>query len=249
MDTRAPLTLAEQVAAARDWWLEAGVDSEFADEPHNWLERPVEVVEPPRATRAPIKPSEPALPQLGGPSSGWPRALAEFAPWWLASEQLETGGSGPRVAPRGSAGAELMILLAMPEDGDRERLLSGPHGQLIGKMLAAMGIAEDAAYFASALPRHAHHPDWQALADRGLGRVLAHHVTLATPRHLLVLGRAMLPLFGHDPAQDGAKQRPIALEGSAVPAFVSFGPDALLNARQHRAALWRGWLDWTGGDQ
>jgi uracil-DNA glycosylase len=248
MKTHSP-TLAEQVAAARDWWLDAGVDSEFTDTPLNWLERPEVAVEPAPEPAIPAKPAEPALPPLGGPPSSWPQAISEFAPWWLASEQIDTGGSGPRVAPRGVRGAELMVLVSMPEDGDRERLFSGPQGQLIANMLAAMGIGEDAAYLATALPRHAHHPDWQALADRQLGKILVHHVNLVSPKRLLVLGRAMLPLFGHDPAQAGAKPRPIALEGSGVPALVSFGPEALLQTPRFRAGLWRGWLDWTGGDQ
>ena len=247
MDTRDPPPLAEQLAAARDWWLEAGVDSEFADEPRNWLERPAQ--EPTEAPQpaAPVKPPEPVLPPLGGAPLSWPQTLAEFAPWWLAGDQLDTGGTGLPVAPRGAPGAELMILVPMPEDADRDRLLSGPQGQLIGNMLAAMGIADDAAYFASALPRHARHPDWQALADRQLGQVVAHHVNLAAPRRLLMLGRAMLPLFGHDPAQAGAKPRRIEVQGCGVPALASFGPDALLQTPRFRAGLWRGWLEWTGG--
>ena len=248
MDSRTPLTLAEQVAAARDWWLEAGVDSEFADEPRNWLERPVPAVEEPATVAAPAKPAEPAAPPLGGPASAWPQTLAEFAPWWLAGDRLDTGGTGPLVAPRGAAGAELMVLVPLPEAGDGERLLSGPQGTLVGNMLAAMGIPEDAAYLAAALPRHALHPDWAALAARDLGKVLIHHVNLAAPKRLLVLGRAMLPLFGHDPAQAGANPRPIALEACGVPALVSFGPDTLLERRQYRAGLWRGWLEWTGGE-
>ena len=52
-----------------------------------------------------------------------------------------------------------------------------------------MGIAAGpASIVASALPRHAPHPDWAALARDGLGDVLAHHVTLAAPQRLLVLG-------------------------------------------------------------
>lgn len=248
MDSRSSLTLSEQLAAAQDWWLEAGVDNEFANEPRNWLERPAERAVPTPAPIAPAKPAAPAVPPVGGPPEAWPQALADFAPWWLASEDLETGGSGPRVAPRGVAGAELMILVAMPEEQDRDRLLSAKQGQLIGNMLAAMGLAEDAAYLASALPRHARHPDWDILAERRLGALVARHVNLVAPRRLLVLGRAMLPLFGHDPAQAGAKPRRIALESCEVPTLVSFGPDTLLEARQHRAGLWRGWLDWTGGE-
>jgi DNA polymerase len=247
MDTRSPPTLAEQLAAAHDWWLEAGVDSQFGDEPRNWLERPAEKPAEAPQTPAPARIAAPIVPPLGGPAAGWPQALAEFAPWWLTSEQLDTGGSGPRVAPRGVAGAELMVLVPMPEETDSDRLLSGAQGQLIASMLGAMGIAEDAAYIAAALPRHARHPDWQALADRALGEVVAHHVSLAAPRRLLVLGRAMLPLFGHDPAQAGAKPRRIEVQGCGVPALASFGPEALLQTPRFRAGLWRGWLEWTGG--
>jgi len=249
MNKRSPLTLAEQVAAAQDWWREAGVDHDFADEPRNWLEKPVESAEEPLRAIAPARPEEQQIPPLGGSALGWPQSLADFAPWWVASDQLETGGTAPRVAPRGVAGAELMVLIPMPEDSDRDRILSGPQGALIGNMLKAMGIAEGAAYLAAALPRRASHPDWSALAARDLGKVLVHHVNLAAPKRLLVLGRAMLPLFGHDPAQAGAKPRPIALEGCGVPALVSFGPEALLETPRFRKSLWQGWLDWTGGDQ
>jgi DNA polymerase len=249
MDKRSPLTLAEQVAAAQDWWREAGVDGDFTDAPRNWLEKPAEPALEPLPAAAPARPAEPDIPPLGGPPASWPQTLSEFAPWWLASDQLETGGTAPRVPPRGAAGAELMVLLPMPEDGDGEQLLAGPQGRLIGNMLAAMGIAEGAAYLAAALPRHARHPDWDALAARDLGKVLIHHVNLAAAKRLLVLGRTMLPLFGHDPAQAGAKPRRIALEGCGVPALVTFGPEALLQTPRFRAGLWRGWLDWTGGDQ
>lgn len=249
MDRRPSLTLAEQFAAAQEWWREAGVNSDFADAPRNWLEQPVK---PPSSAEVPVKPAQsatPAIPSLGGDPLGWPQSLAEFAPWWLTNDQLATGGSAPRIAPRGPTEAELMVLVPMPEEADRERLLSGPQGSLIGNMLAAMGIAEDSAFLAAALPRHARHPDWQALADRELGKVIVHLVKIAAPKRLLILGRAMLPLFGHGSAQPGQKPLPIELQGSPVPALVSFGPENLLETPRFRAALWRGWLDWTGGRQ
>jgi len=245
MDQR-PLTLAEQIAAAQDWWREAGVDSDFADEPRNWLERPAEAQPalPPAATAIM---AEPPVPPLGGDAAAWPQSLTDFASWWLTDEALETAGAGPRVPPRGAANAELMVLVPMPEESDAERLLSGPQGRLVGNMLMAMGIADDAAYLAAALPRHARHPDWQALASRDLGKIMLHHVNLVAPKRLLVLGRAMLPLFGHGSAQPGQKPLPIQLQGSSVPGLVSFGPENLLETPRFRAALWRGWLDWTGG--
>ena len=40
MDMPRDHTLGESLAAALDWWREAGVDGDFADEPRNWLEKP-----------------------------------------------------------------------------------------------------------------------------------------------------------------------------------------------------------------
>jgi DNA polymerase len=251
IDARPQPTLAEQLAAAHAWWHEAGVDCDFADDPRDWLAKPETVAATDEAQfttpARPLKPAEPEIPPLGGDRSGWPQQLADFAPWWLAEEGLETGGTAPRVAPRGSEGAALMVLVPMPEEGDSNSLLAGAQGKLIANMLTAMRIAEDAAYIAAALPRHAKHPDWQALAARQLGEIVAHHVRLARPKRLLVLGRAMLPLFGHDPAQGAAAVRAIALEGCDVPALASYGPEPLLATPRFRAALWRGWLEWTEG--
>jgi DNA polymerase len=249
MDRRPSLTLAEQVAAAQEWWREAGVDSDFADAPRNWLAQPAKPAPAAEPARVAAKPAEPVNPPLGGDPATWPQSLADFAPWWLGNAQLETAGTAPRIAPRGAANAELMVLVPMPEASDSDRLLSGPHGRLIANMLRAMGVPEDRAFLAAALPRHAHHPDWSALAERELGKLLVHLVNLATPKRLLVLGRAMLPLFGHGSAQPGQKPLPIKLQGSPVPALVSFGPENLLETPRFRKLLWQGWLDWTGGGQ
>lgn len=244
MDMTQGPTLGESLASALDWWREAGVDGDFADEPRNWLERPEAKEEAAPAPAAASKmPVAPPIPPLGGDRKSWPAALDTFASWWC---NIETPGSGPAIAPRGAAGAELMVLVPMPEDEDRETLLSGRQGQLVTNMLAAMGIEQ--AYIAAALPRHAAHPDWSALAERQLGDVLRHHIALAAPRRLLVLGRKMLPLFGHDPAQGTPIAGPIALEGLDVPVLAAVGPETLLDEPRFRKTLWRAWLEWTEGN-
>ena len=246
MDQRPDHSLGETLEAALDWWREAGVDSDFSEQPRNWLAKPEPKEEAaPAAVTVTTQPAVLQIPPLGGDSAGWPRTLQEFAAWWLGDPSLETPGTGPRIAPRGAAGAELMVLVPYPEAGDRERLLSGRQGELVANMLKAMGIGEDRAYLASALPRHAAHPDWQALCERGLGAVLRHHIALAAPKRLLVLGRKMLPLFGHDPAQGTPTAGQIALEGIGVPVLAAVGPETLLDEPRFRKALWRAWLDWT----
>lgn len=251
MDMQRDHTLGEALGSALDWWREAGVDGDFVDEPHNWLARPEpkEEAASPAAPAIAKRPAAPQIPPLGGDSANWPKTLPEFTEWWCGDPSLETPGTGPRLAPRGAAEAELMVLVPYPEESDRERLFSGRQGELVANMLGAMGIAEDRAYLASALPRHAAHPDWQGLAQRQLGAVLRHHVALAAPKRLLILGRKMLPLFGHDPAQGAPIAGQVALEGMGAPVLAAVGPETLLDEPRFRKALWRAWLDWTEGTQ
>jgi len=246
MDRHGDHTLGETLAAALDWWREAGVDGDFADEPRNWLDKPeASSPETPASVQVPVaqRPAAPAAPPLGGERAGWPLSLEAFADWLRG---LEAPGSGPPLAPRGEAQAELMVLVPMPEDTDREELLSGRQGQLVANMLKAMGI--ERFYLAAALPRHARHPDWSALAERQLGDVVRHHIALAQPKRLLILGRKMLPLFGHDPAQATPLAGPMTLEGLRMPVLAAVGPEALLEEPRFRKTLWRAWLDWTGND-
>ncbi len=169
--------------------------------------------------------------------------LADFTPWWLAEPSLDPAPAGTRVPPRGSAGAELLVLVPMPEQGDSQQLLSGKHGQLVAAMLRAMGIAPDAAYIAAALPRHTPVPDWEGLQTAGLGEVLRHHLALAAPRRVLVLGQDVLPLLGLEKRR-GVGNLPLA--DGVSPLLASLAPDILLGNPRARADLWRRWLDWTG---
>jgi DNA polymerase len=245
-------TLESKIAAALDWWREAGVDVVFTDEAHGWLREPTAPAAPtendrPRA-QAEVEPA-PAPPptQMGGPLDAWPKDLATFREWWLTEASLDEGGLAPRVAPVGDANPELMILVEMPEAGDRDTLLSGPQGQLLGGFLSAAGLSLAQVYRASVLPRHTVLPDWSGLAAEGIGNVLAHHVALVQPKRLLVLGRSILPLCGHDPAQGAAALTFFHHESGRVPLLAEVGLDRLLEKAQLRARLWKRWLDWTDG--
>src|SRR5690606_15810040 len=157
-------------------------------------------------------------------------------------------GSRPRVPPRGEMGARLMLLAPMPEEGDRDALLSGPHGRLLASFALAAGVDAASLYWATALPRHSQLPDWSRLAADRLGEVLRHHVALAAARRLVVLGRDVLPLLGHDPAQAAPPVSEIAIQGRQLPMLASYSPERLLDNARLRAELWRRWLDWTEGD-
>jgi uracil-DNA glycosylase len=247
MDDPRHLTLGEEITAALDWWREAGVDGDMRDAAQGWMavaepEAAAAIAEPvARAARPEPEPAPPASVDR----SAWPQDLGAFAAWWLADPWLDEGRTTGRVPPRGITGAELMILVAEPEADDSDELLSGPQGRLLSAMLAAMGIAKDNAYVASVLPRAMPHADWAALAARGLGELACHHIALAAPKRLLVLGSNILPLLGHDPANNSGRAGEFQHGGLTVPMLAARDLALLREKPRWKAAFWQSWLDWT----
>lgn len=249
-----PLTLAQQLAAAQDWWREAGVDHMFADATEVWLREPEEEApaDPARPAARPayvLPPPEPEekRPAIGGDPASWPQTLAEFSAWWLAEPSLDSGGGRPRIAPRGPEGAKLMVLVPEPEPEDAESLLSAARGRLLASFLRAAGLDPSEIYLASALARHTPAADWASLVSGGLGAVTLHHISLVRPQRVISFGRDILPLFGHDPAQSPASLRKINHQGSSFPLLAERSLDFMLARPATRSGFWQRWLDWTDG--
>jgi len=247
MSPRPAPTLAESLAAAQAWWREAGVDYAFSDRPARWLadEAPSPGPARPEPDAAIPPRQEPAHAPVGGEREGWPGDFAAFRGWWLGEPSLDEGGLHPRVPPRGNPDAALMMMVTMPEAEDRDTLLSGAQGRMLGSFAQAAGLASDAVAFGSALPRHTPLPDWDRLAARGYGEVLLHLLSLARPQRLIVFGRGILPLLGHSPAQGAPGVSELSIQGRRLPLLWTYAPDTLLRSARERATLWRRWLEWT----
>jgi DNA polymerase len=239
-------TLEAELRAIDAWWRQAGVDHDFTNEPTNWLAEPaVEAGEEPRrAATAPAVPVELPPELLAGGPDEWPTTLETFDAWWTTEPALALGARA-RIAPRGPVHAPLMVLICQPEAEDAAELLSGPQGALLGNMLAAFGIAPEAARIAALIPSCVPHPDWPALDRAGWGALARRHLALAAPQRLLVFGQVALPLLGHDPAQDSAAFSEVAHEGGVVPALCAPELDTLLHRPRLKARLWQRWLEWT----
>jgi DNA polymerase len=121
-----------------------------------------------------------------------------------------------------------MLIALMPEAVDSTDLFSGPEGRLLRNMLAALGVGEQQAYFATALPAAMQMPDWEGLAASGLGAVLSHHVSLARPERVMLLGNPLAPMLGE----------------IAPPLLAALAPDQLLAHPRQRSRLWARLLDW-----
>ncbi|MHA6317334.1 hypothetical protein ACXYN8_06710 [Altererythrobacter sp. CAU 1778] len=240
--------LASALAAATDWWREAGVDCAFVDEPQSWLQaKEVEAAvnpEPRRATDVLVKAPEPVRPSIGGAASEWPGDLPAFQEWWMTQDTLAPPGA-LRVRPSGPVGAELLLAVAHPEQADGDTLLSGPLGRFLRSFTKAAGLDETSLYFASLLPACTPHEDSAELAQAGIADIFAHHVSLVKPKRLLVFGADALSLMQHDPAQGPAEVREYAIQSGTVPMLCAWGPDRLGQRARARKAFWNTWLQWT----
>lgn len=160
----------------------------------------------------------------------------------MANPALERTGPYPRIAPRGNAGSALMVLVPQPEEHDRTSLLEGPHGRLLANMLAAMGVDADAVYLASALPCHTPMADLAAHGASGLDEVLTHHIALATPQRLLVLGTGLAAMLS---PQNDQPLREINHAGGKLPVIMGETLDAFMEMPRLKARFWRRWIEWS----
>lgn len=257
-------TLAREFASALAWWQAAGVDCDFHDDATAWLaEEPIGQGSDGAATPASVRdarqndnpaatkerpaldrlapappPLVPARENLLGESP--PADLAAFRAWWMEAGTLDTARGFPRVPPRGEAGAKLMVLVPQPEDSDRRALLEGPQGRLLAAMLAAMGLTPEQIYLAATLPAHRPMADLASLAATGMDAVTAHHIGLAAPQRLLVLGGSLAPMLGAT-AENGLREFNHA--GGKLPVIFGDTLEAMLHMPRLKARFWRRWME------
>lgn len=233
---------AADIASLMGWWQDAGIDVLVDDRPRDWL-APAEPAAP--AVRAPsaarVRPAPAAQPEAPAASS-FPDTLPAFRAWLAASEKLIIP-MGARIPPAGDAASGLMVLVDLPEaeDAASGRLLSGPVGELFDKMLAAIGRSRDSLYLAAMAPGRPP-GGYVDKASAALFIELArHHVALAGPRALLLMGDQPSRAFlrqGFVEARGRAHD--VALSGGVTTAVATFHPRTLI---QHPDQKRRAWED------
>lgn len=245
-------SIAQLLDASTRWWEAAGVDLCFSDEPAVWLQ-----ASPPLAERvAPEGKAAPPPAQAPDTSADGqapadllgdtpPLTLADFRDYWLGAPAIYPGPLSRRVAPRGEINPALMVLVLDPEPEDSDTLLSGPQGALLAQILRAMGIARDAAYIASALPVHTPMADPPALAQSGMGAVLAHHIGLVQPEAVLAFGAGLAPLLAPDDAMNGMSLRENKHTPLVPPVFQCEALSSLAAMPRLKARFWRRWMEWS----
>lgn len=238
-----------------DWWALAGLDTLVGEEPAGWL------VLPPANDAAAAKPkrvanAEPELPPLPValqrqevPKAAEPKGPVAFPDdWndfqhWLATSNDVPGSQWDvrRVLPAGNAGAPLMLLTAWPEIDDQQGgvLFSGMAGQLLDAMLQAIGMARGDCYAASlAVTRPA---GGRCDGDEAveLDRLLWHHLRLAKPERLLLIGGDIVRMAAATSLPDArGKLLDVNQDGGKVETVAVAHPAMLLARPAQKAAAW-----------
>ena len=242
------------VAAALRWWDDMGVDTLVEDAPQPWLGRAAKPVDPlVTAEESRFSGSNAPPPVVTeAPLAPLPQSLEALVDWLMQDPAVpEAGPADRRLRPFGMPGAAIAIVTDMPEPGDAEAsmLLSGEAGQLFDRMLAAIGLDRSCVYCLPLCPGRPPTGRLSSSALTRLGEIARHHLALAAPQRVWLLGQATSQaLLGEDattsPDKMGADMKQVA-EG--LPGIASLHPRLLLQTPQRKAAVWKDMQALIGG--
>ncbi|ABQ70442.1 uracil-DNA glycosylase [Rhizorhabdus wittichii DC-6] len=247
MDLGASLGSTAEITSLMGWWEDAGLDVLVDEAPRDWLARVVPPVARPVAAVAAPAPV-PAQPTVAAPIPAQPAARAAAFPdtldgfqSWLATSDEITMPMSARIAASGDPATGLMVLVDLPEAEDpaNGRLLSGPAGDLFDKMLGAMGRDRQSLYLSAMAPGRPSGGFVDPTQGALFGRLARHHVLLAQPRALLLMGEQPSRTFlnlGFVEAR--GRVHDVQLPGGAVNAVATFHPRTLLQHPQQKRRAW-----------
>lgn len=226
-------------ASTLGWWADAGVDVFVEEAPRDWL-APVPVAPS-------VVPPEPASPEVAvpaaeamAPAAALPGDLAAFRAWLRADPSLP-GPAAARLDAAGDPATGTMVVVDMPEpeDGAAGTLLGGEAGALFDNMMRAIGLARETLYLAPLASARPASGRLDAGAIEAFGRLMRHHVALARPRRLLLMGDAAVRAMLAMPcAAARGRVHPLDADGHAVAAVASFHPRFLVQTPARKAAAW-----------
>ncbi len=161
-----------------------------------------------------------------------------------ACRRCELAGQRTQVViGRGSRRAEWLVVGEAPgaEEDRQGRPFVGPAGQLLDRMLAAIGLDEAHVYIANTVkcrPPGNRDPRPQEVA--ACHDYLLNQISLLRPRLLLVVGRvAAQTLLGTDAPLSRLRGRPHRHAETGLPLVVTYHPAYLLRSPREKARAWQ----------
>lgn len=223
----------EAAASALTWWQDAGVDMIVDELPRDWTARETAVA----ARGEPAREAAPVPEEIPLPAT-----LEAFIDWRFGGDAPESAWGEPVVHACGDPAAPLMVITDMPEtaDCDAGALLSGEAGRLFERMLAAIGHGRESVYLVSLcvarpvtglVPRE---------IEARLGELARHHVALAAPNRLLLLGQTVSrAILGADAGAGRGRLQPVNYHGGQSEAVATYHPRFLLTKPAAKADAWK----------
>jgi len=235
--TTSPRVHAESLLS---WWALAGVDAAVSEESVNWLK--------PKAKLAPAS----DRPAPAAPVIGYPDTLSAFHDYLTQSSELpEKAWPGRHIMPKGPQNPQLMLIVHAPETetSGSDTHFSAATGQLLSRMVQAMGLTLTDCYIAS-LSLTA--PPGGAIDSAAMDRLvdrMHHHIALVQPRALLLLGdqtsRALLPTERSDSPENlpfvNHKNGTVSAISIIHPRLMLEQPTAKAGAWHSMQRLMKGW--------
>ena len=233
-------------ASVLDWWHDAGVDVVVGDEGFAWLDSAAAQVQARAAARA-APAAHPAATAAPLPAA-LPDDRDAFAAWRIGADAPEARWGGAAIAASGPAAPDYLVFVDCPERDDSNLLMGGEVGRLFDRMLTAIGRSRADTGLASVCVRRPTTGRVPRDLEARLGEIARHHVALAAPTRLLVMGdaasRAILAMSVAE-----ARGRFHALnhkDGSVTHVVASHHPRFLLDRPAAKAEAWRDLLMLTG---
>lgn len=235
------------VGSLLGWWQDAGLDTLVDETPRDWLavaERPapVAVASAAAAVSAPAATAKPAAPpaETRAPAPSFPDDLPAFQAWLATSDKISMPLSA-RIAPVGDPASGLMFLVDLPDADDlgTGSLLSGEAGALFDKMIGAIQRDRRSLYLSAMAPGRPTGGFVDKASGALFGELARHHVALAKPRALLLMGEQPSRTFlnmGFVEAR--GRVHDVAVGGGAVKAVATFHPRTLLQHPQQKRRAW-----------
>jgi len=227
---------AQAAASALEWWRDAGVDTLVEDEARDWLAAPVRA------------PATAAVTESAAPDVPLPATLDAFSAWRTGPDAPEAGWGQALIGARGDPATGLMILIDCPEreDGEAGSLLGGAAGRLFDRMLAAIGRSRESIYLAAVSAARPVSGRIPPETEARLGEIARHHVALAAPKRLLLMGNAASrAVLGADVARARGRLHGVNPKGGTTASvagtgvIASFHPRFLLERPAAKAEAWK----------
>jgi DNA polymerase len=215
--------------SALDWWAEAGVDTLVDDSPRDWLA--------PASAEPPI--AAPTGARVAAPAA-MPATLDAFRAF-LLSDGAIPGPANRRIDAVGDAASGVAIVIDMPEaeDSASGTLLSGEVGALFERMLGAIKLGREQVYLIPFSPARPTSGRLSPADIKKLTPFLTHHLSLAAPKKLLLLGDAPVQALLQRPAATARETvHQVALGAIEVPAVASIHPRLVHAKREWRPLAW-----------